>query len=320
MASGVLGLKIADRTFRFVHLESTDSGLRLTGAGAGLLPFTAKRRGQIRSTGSEDLARSLERAIARAGVTGGDCTVVLDGRSVQRTILQLPADLAGTEALTARVRTELIRRTGAGEDDLECRHCERGVYEDRLQVDAWAVWREVQAGYTRVVEDAGFTVAGWDCDGWALLRLGARRSGANDTETVAIIHFEAEGLECALYGPDGTAGATVMQGARPGTWQRAWNPDDAHEVAAEIMLWIERLAGRCALAPEAVDRIVLTGSVEDPERLLGALMTRTAARAEILALQDFFTIDPDLADTPLLRSNLGSFALPAGGALAGFTH
>ena len=320
MASGVLGLKIADRTFRFVHLERYDNGLRLTGAGAGLLPFTAKHRGQIRTTGSDDLVRSLERAVERAGVTGGVCTLVLDSRAVQRTILHLPADLSGSADLAARVEAEIRRRTGAGPEELFCRFCERGVVDGIVQVDAWGVWREVQDGFRQVVEAAGYEVAEWDCDGWALHRLGEYRTGTDTAELTAIVHSEAESLECALAGASCFAGATVLQSPAKGSWRRSWDPDNTTEVAAEILYWTERLLQRCGRGFDAVSRIILTGSVEEPERLLGALVSRTPARTEILALEDLFTIDSDLADTPLLRSNLGSFALPAGGALAGFPH
>ncbi len=318
MASGVLGLKIADRTFRFVHLEDTDTGLRLITAGAGLLPFTAKHRGQIRSSGGGDLARGLARALERAGVAGADCIVVLDGRSVQRTILWLPAELADGDELTDRVDRELRVRTGAGEGMLTCRHRVRGSVDGLVCIDAWGVWPEVQAGYVEAVAAAGCTVLDFDCDGWALLRLFPELPGTDGDGTTLVVHMEAEGLEIALIGAGGTAGATVPQGAARGGYERRWDPDDPGEVAAEIILWSERLTGRGAQPPIPPSRIVLTGSVEEPEHLLGALVTRTPARVEVLALQTFFTIDPELAGTPLLRSNLGSFALPVGGALAGF--
>ena len=72
----MLGLKFADRTFRFAHLHHLDEGLRLTSAGAGLIPFESKHKGHIRPEGTDHLVDILNRALDRDEVERGQVVAV----------------------------------------------------------------------------------------------------------------------------------------------------------------------------------------------------------------------------------------------------
>ena len=107
----MLGLKFADRTFRFANIDHLDGGHELTAAGAGLLPFNAKLRGQICSAGTRRLVEALDRALDKAEIERGDTVVVLDGRSLLRTVFPLASGSADSpETLKKYARWELLQR------------------------------------------------------------------------------------------------------------------------------------------------------------------------------------------------------------------
>lgn len=319
----MLGLKFADRTFRFASIDRFDDGPRLTAAGAGLLPFNAKCRGQMCSGGMEGLIEALDRAFGRTRIDRGDAVVVLDGRSVLRTVFPLPRHEAeDTAALRERARWELGRRwAGSGvPEDLQFEWIVRGHWGDLAVVDVWGAHPGIFRGFEHVVEGAGCRVAKWDCDQWAIARLFEAYAAAVDcTEIAAVAHLEAESLEIALIDRGCSVGITTLKGQKGGNLRRCWDPDDPESVAAEITRCVEGLSRRWPVvsAPPSVDisRLVFTGSVEEPERLLAALVRLLPVRVEIMELQEVFSVDESLAGSPLIQSNLGAFSLCAGGAL-----
>ena|GEM_PF-1576941 len=319
----MLGLKFADRTFRFTNIDLLDEGPRLTAAGAGLLPFNAKCRGQMCSAGMDVLTEALDRAFDRARIDRGEAVVVLDGRSVLRTVFPLPWDHAGDEsALNEQARWELGRRWAGSEasDELRIEGLVRGRLGDIAVVDVWGAHGEVFDGFEQVVRGVGCRVVRWDCDQWSLARIFQAYGAETDSiGLAAVAHLEAESLEIALVDPDCSVGITSLRGERSGPLGRSWDPDDPESVALEIAWCVRGLAKRwpvvSAPVPQEISRLVFTGSVEEPERLLAALVSLLPVRVEIMELQKILKVDESLADSPLIQSNLGAFALCAGGAL-----
>lgn len=319
----MLGLKFADRTFRFTHLHRLDDGLRLTSAGAGLIPFESKHKGHIRPEGAGRLVDILNRALDRDEVERGEVVVVLDGRCVVRSVLPVSEEIAAdSDELRNRIKWEIGNRFNptvpAG--DLYLDWTPRGGIDGVRVVDAWGVYRETLDAYERVVTDVGCSVGAWDCDPWALTRLyHAYLPEGERAELTVLVHVEAESLEVALLGNQLSAGVTVLRSERRGDYLRRWDPDNPEEVAHEVEWCIDRLRSRWwpdSQMPEAeIARVLFTGSVEDTDALLAALVRRLPSRIETMDLRKIFEVEPSLDRSPLIQSNLGSFALCVGGAL-----
>ncbi|MCK4771847.1 MAG: hypothetical protein KAT18_02925 [Candidatus Latescibacteria bacterium] len=320
----MLGLKFADRTFRFANLEQLNDGPRLAAAGAGLLPFNAKHRGQLCSGGVERLREALDRALDRARIERGDAVVVLDGRSVLRTVFPLAWEEAESpETLKEHARWELGQRWVGSEapEELRFEGLVRGRQGDLTVVDVWGAHPGVFREYERVIEGVGCRVAKWDCDQWAITRLFEAYAARTDcAQPAAVIYLEAESLEIALIDDVCSIGMTLLKGEGGGPFRRSWDPDDPEDVAGEIVWCVERLAQRWPAAsgptPVEASHLVFTGSVEEPDRLLAALVRLLSIRVEVMDLQKIFSVDESLVESPLIQSNLGAFALCAGGALA----
>ncbi len=320
----MLGFKFADRTFRFTCLERLNSDLRLTAAGAGLIPFNAKYRGQICSGGVEQLTEALDRSLDRAGIDRGDVVVILDGRSVLRSVFPLPWGVVDDpKMLKEHARWELARRcVGSGaSENLEFEGVVRGRRGDQAVVDVWVSPPGIMEGYEQVVEGVGCKVVKWDCDQWAITRLFEAYVDPDERgELAAVVHMEAESLEIALVDDVGSVGVTSLRGDSEGPFRRTWDPDDSEEVAGEVVWWMQKLLERwlpvCRPAPAEVTRLMFTGSVEEPDRLLAALVRSLSIRVEIMDLHKIFSVDDTLMTSPLVQSNLGAFALCVGGALA----
>jgi len=322
-SSSVLGLKFADRTFRFVQLAEHEDGPRLTAAGAGLIPFNTKYRGQLSADGTARLVEALERALDRDGIERGAVVVVLDGTGVLRSVFPVPREQSeDLDALTEQARWELDRRRTA-EEPAEALHVScvvRGVRGDYAVVDAWGAYPGSLEVFDRVVQGVGCHVARWDCDPWALDRLFDRLTAPGEREDpTLLVHLEAEGMVLELLDAAGAVGMTAPRAEVPGPFRRSWDPDDPEAVAHEIARWVGKLRERWlpGTRPDLgeVSRLLYTGSVDDSDRLLAALTRALPMRVEELSLRRVLQIDPGVANSPMIRDNLGAFALPAGGAL-----
>ncbi len=320
----VLGLKFADRTFRFVQLSEHEDGPQLTAAGAGLIPFNTKFRGQLSADGTDRLVDVLDRALDRDGIERGRTVVVLDGACVLRAVFPVsPEEADDPDGLLECARWELDRRR-TGEDPSDALHvcCTvRGMRGGYTVVDAWGAYPGTLDTFDRVVQGVGCQVALWDCDPWALHRLFVRFTEPGERrDPMVVIHLEAEGMVIELLDAAGAVGLTAQRSEEPGPFRRTWDPDDSEGVAHEIARWIGKLRERWL--PEARDdlgdvvRLLFTGSVDDSDRLLAALTRAMPMRVEELQLQRVLGIAPGVAKSPMIQSNLGAFAFPAGGALA----
>lgn len=320
----MLGLKFADRTFRFTNLLKLHDGLRLTSAGAGLIPFTSMERGLIRPEGVAPLLDVLDRSLDREGVERGGVVVILDGRVAVRTLLLLPgASPADGESLQERIRWEIgTRFDGTNpEQQIHVEWTSRAVSEGMNVVDVWGVPSTILESYEEVIDGAGCHVAAWDCDPWALTRfVRACASQYEDGTTVAAAHVEAESLEITLIRGSESVGVTSLRGDAMSDSSHQWDSDEPEAVAAEIERSLEDLSQRWfpsgQAGSDAVERVYFTGSVENPDSLLAALVRKLPARIEMIDIRTRIEIDDALAASPLIESNLGSFALCIGGALA----
>jgi len=319
----VLGLKFADRTFRFANIDHLDNGLELTAAGAGLLPFNAKLRGQICSAGTQRLVDALDRALDKAEIERGDTVVILDGRSLLRTVFPLATEKAESpETLKEYARWELSQRwNGPGDKDmLQFEGMIRSRRGETTIVDVWGGHPEVFDGFEKVVEAVGCRVARWDCDQWAITRLFETYSaeiGCVEPSVVALL--EAESLEISLIDDICSVGVTSLKEKKSNSMRQSWDPDDPDSLATEIIKCMQELSGRWTALWSGEDievsRLFFTGSVEEPEMLLASLVRSLSIRVEMMELQKIFFMDESLVESPLIRSNLGAFALCAGGAL-----
>ena len=319
----MLGLKFADRTFRFANIDHLDDGFELTAAGAGLLPFNAKLRGQICSAGTRPLVEALDRALDKAEIERGDTVVILDGRSILRTVFPLATEKAESpETLKEHARWELSQRwSGPGEaDQLQFEGIVRGIRGETAFVDVWGAHPEIFQGFERVVEAVGCRIAGWDCDQWAITRLFKTYSAVIDCVEPSIVALlEAESIEISLIDDICSVGLTSLKGKKSSSMRQSWDPDDPEGVAAEIVRCMQELSGRWTALWGGVEteatRLFFTGSVEEPERLLASLVRSLSIRVETMELQKIFHMNDSLVESSLIRSNLGAFALCAGGAL-----
>jgi hypothetical protein len=319
----VLGLKFADRTFRFANIDHLNNGPELTAAGAGLLPFNAKLKGQICSAGSLRLIEALDRALDKAEIERGDAVVILDGRSVLRTVFPLLAEKAeNPDILREQARWELSQRwNGPGDaSELKFEGMVRGRRGETAFVDVWAAHPEIFKGFERVVEAVGCTAAMWDCDQWALTRLFESYSAEIDcTEPSVVALLEADSLEIALVDDINSVGVTTLKDKSSDSVKQSWNPDDPESVATEIIRCMQELSERWPAGwggeMTEASRLFFTGSVEEPERLLASLVRSLSIRVEMMELQKIFKMDDSLQESPLIQSNLGAFALCTGGAL-----
>jgi hypothetical protein len=321
---GVLGLKFADRTFRFVQLSEHEDGPRLTAAGAGLIPFNTKYRGQLSAEGADRLRDALDRALDRDGIERGRTVVVLDGVGVLRTVFPVTAaESKDADGLLERAQWELDRRR-TGTDPGEGLHVAcavRGIRGEYAVADAWGAYPGTLETFDRVVQGVGCQIALWDCDPWALGRLFERYTERDERQDPAVVvHLEAEGMVLELLDAAGAVGLTAPRAEEPGPFRRTWDPDDPEEVAHEIARWIGKLRERWLPGTRQdlgeVVRLLFTGSVDDSDRLLAALARALPMRVEELQLQRILGIAPGVANSPMIRSNLGAFAFPVGGALA----
>lgn len=319
-----LGLKFSDRTFRFVRLSSVDSGPQLTAAGAGLIPFDAKQGGQMRPEGADRLIDALTRSLDRADAERGGVVVVLDGRAVLRAVFPVSAGLASTpDGLEEQARWELDRRR-ADIGDEEGLHVEvrlRKGPSGQPVADAWGAYPGTLHAYDQVVQGAGCHVTGWSCDAWALYRLFEAYVPEEDRDQLtALTHIEADTMEVILADRHGSVGLTSPRADQTGAFRRAWDPDDPEEVAREVAWWAKQLADRWLPGSRQeqgeVSRVLFTGSVDEPDRLLGALTRALPMRVESLELERFMDVESSVASSPLIQGNLGAFALSVGGALA----
>ncbi len=317
----MLGIKFADRTFRFANIDYLNDGPELTAAGAGLLPFNAKLRGQICSAGTRRLVEAFDRALDKAEIERGDAVVILDGRSVLRTVFPLAAGKAESpETLKEHARWELSQRwSGPGDaDKLQFEGMVRGSRGETTFVDVWGAHAEIFEGFERVVEAVGCRVVKWDCDQWAITRLFKTYSAEIDcVEPSIVVLLEAESLEIALVDDICSVGVTSLKGKKSDSMRQSWDPDDPESVATEIVRCMQELSGRWTALwggrEIEVSRLFFTGSVEEPERLLASLVRSLSIRVEMMELQKIFHMDDSLVESPLIRSNLGAFALCAGG-------
>lgn len=319
----MLGLKFADRTFRFANIDHLDDGLELTAAGAGLLPFEAKLRGQICAAGTRRLVEALDRALDKAEIERGDTVVILDGRSLLRTVFPLATEKAESpETLKEHARWELSQRcSGPWDTDmLQFEGIVRYRSGETTFVDVWGGHTAIFEGFERVVEAVGCRVARWDCDQWAITRLFETYSAAIDCVEPSIVALlEAESLEISLIDDICSVGVTLLKGKKSDSKGQNWDSDDPESVAAEIIRCMQELSGRWTALWSGkkieVSRLFFTGSVEEPERLLASLVRSLSIRVEMMELQNIFHMDDSLVESPLIRSNLGAFALCVGGAL-----
>ena len=322
--TATLGLKFADRTFRFVCLTSLEDGPQLIAAGAGLIPFDAKHRGQMRSVGADRLIDGLERSLDRMEVERGGVVVVLDGRSVIRAVFPVNSSLVEEpDALLDRARWELNRRRRdrEPEEELHVEYTIRGRLNGQHVVDAWGSYPGTLASYDRIVQGVGCHVMCWDCDSWSVMRLFQRYVPEEEREGLsAVVHLEAESMEVGLICSAGSVFRTSPQADSPGPFRRAWDPDDSEEVAREIGWWIQQLRDRwlpgARQAPTEVKRLFFTGSIDEPDRLLAALTRVLPMRVEGMDLLSILSIHASVANSPMIQGNLGAFALSTGGALA----
>jgi hypothetical protein len=320
-----LALKFAERTFRFVRLSLLEDGPQLTAAGAGLIPFDAKERGRMLEEGSDRLSEALDRTFDRLEVERGGVVVVLDGRAVLRALFPVPEELAADhEAVRGRAHWEIARRLpdGSGPESLHIEYALRGNRNGHRVVDAWGVFPETLNGYDRVVQGTGCHVAAWDCDPWAIQRLYEQFIPADHrADLTALVHIEAESMEVGLIDDAGSVFLTSPQADTTGPFQRAWDPDDTDDVAREVSWWVQELQDRWltgARQPAAeVKRLLFTGSVDEPGRLLASLTRVLPMRIEELDLHEIVSMHESVASSPMIRGSLGSFALSAGGALSG---
>lgn len=320
----MLGIKFTDRTIRFVNLATSKNGLQITSAGAGLCPFTAMYRGRIRPAGVELLREALDRSLDRAGVERDEAVVVLDGRSVVHLSFPVPAHLiSDREALDNRVAWELNRRCAAGdpERDLHIDHEIRGTRDGYSIVDVWGCYSGTLELFERIIEGTGCRVGAWDCDPRAISRLYRAYSTNEELEELsAIAYMEAESLDIALIGGSGHVSATSLLSDMEGPLMRHWDSANPEEVAREVKWWIEKLKGRWLQSlpgtPADLNRLLFTGSVEEPDSLLAALVRTFPVRVEMIDMHAILEVDEELAMNPLIQGNFGSFALCIGGALA----
>ena len=230
-----LGLKFAERTFRFVRLSRQEDGPQLSAAGAGLIPFEAKSKGRISVAGSDRLVDALDRTLDQLEVERGGVAVVLDGRVVIRTVFPVTESMASApDALSARARWEIARRLSNGPlaETVHVEHVMRGERGGQRVVDAWGVYPETLEGYDRIVQGVGCHVATWDCDPWAMIRLyESYVPPEHRGDLSALVHIEAESMEIGLVDHAGSVFRTAPQADQSGPFQRAWDPDDSDEVA-----------------------------------------------------------------------------------------
>ncbi len=323
----MLGLKFTDRTFRFTNLLNLHDGLRLTSAGAGLIPFTSMDRGLIRPEGIAPMLDVLDRSLDREGVERSGVVVVLDGRVVERTLLPHPGEFpADGESLRERVRWEMGTRF-SGTDPEQQLHVEwtaRTVSDGVNVIDAWGVPSAILELYEEVIDGVGCHVAAWDCDPWALTRFvrvcALQNDRDDDGSVVAAAHVEAESLEITLIRGSESVGATSLRGDAANHASQQWDSDEPDAVAAEIERVLGELDQRWFPAGRdgsgSVEKVFFTGSVENPDSLLAALVRKFQSRIEMIDIRSRIAIDDTLASSPLIESNLGSFALCIGGALA----
>jgi hypothetical protein len=188
-------------------------------------------------------------------------------------------------------------------------------------VDAWGAYPGTLEGFDRIVQGGGCHVSSWDCDPWAIVRIYERFvADEGSDELVAVVHLEAESMEVGLVDSAGSVFRTSPQADISGPFQRSWDPDDPEDVAREIGWWVQNLQDRwlpgSRQAESSVKRLFFTGSVDEPDRLLGALTRTVPMRIIELDLLSFLSVNSSVANSPLIQGNLGAFALCAGGALA----
>ncbi len=319
----MLGLKFTDRTFRFATLLNLQDGLRLTSAGAGLIPFTSMDRGVIRHDGIAALIEVLDRSLDREGVERSGAAVVLDGRIIVRTLFPLQiGTFAGDDDLRARVEWEIGTRYGGVDPvtDLHVDWTRRQGPDGTQVVDAWGIPRAIMEQYRKVIEGVGCQVVGWDCDPWAMTRFVRICAAGADEATIAAVHVEAESLEIALIRGEHSVGTTSLRRDVANGSDKQWDSDEPDAVATEIHRSLEVLSRRwLPIDPDTgdqVERVWFTGSVENSDSLLAALVRTLKTRVEMIDITARIGIDEALASSPLIESNLGSFALCIGGALA----
>jgi hypothetical protein len=249
--------------------------------------------------------------------------VVLDGRSVVRTVFPVTEAVATDEgALQERSRWELEQRLG--KDDVEVLHIEcsvRGRRGDWLLADAWGAYPETLRRYDEVVQGTGCHVSRWECDAWALHRLYEWFVPAAQRDALtAGVHLEAESMEVILADAAGSMGLTLPRAESAGAFVRSWDPDDLEGVAREVAWSVGQLSDRwiAGSRPDQVEvaRLLVTGSIDEPDRLVGAFTRAMPLRVELLDLRTLFEVADEVADSPLVQGNLGAFSLAAGGALS----
>ena len=338
----MLGLTFTDRTFRFANLLNLHDGLRLTSAGAGLIPFTSMDRGVIRPEGVAPLIEVLDRSLDREEVERGEVVVVLDSRIAARALLPLPGGLTpDVEALREWIGWEIGTRFN-GLDPAPDLHLDWLVPTfpgEQTVADAWGIPRSRLDTFEEVVEEVGCRVARWDCDPWALTRFvrycasGGEGDGSRDGtgeqsdhgsgSSLAAVHVEADSLEVTLILGEVAVGATSRRreaGKEPAGRTGQWDSDEPDAVADEISRALGELGRRWfpngPAGNDPPELIWFTGSVEQPDLLLAALVRKLRSRVEMIDIAARIGIDEALATSPLIESNLGSFALCLGGALA----
>jgi hypothetical protein len=118
-------------------------------------------------------------------------------------------------------------------------------------------------------------------------------------------------------------GITLPRAESAGAFLRSWDPDDVEAVAREVAWGVGQLRDRWlpGARPEQaqVARLIVTGSIDEPDRLVGAFTRALPLRVELLELRSILGMSDKVADSPMVRGNLGAFALAAGGALSRLT-
>ena len=190
----------------------------------------------------------------------------------------------------------------------------------RAVAAAWGIPRAIMEQYREVIEGVGCQVVGWDCDPWAMTRFVRICAAGADEATIAAVHVEAESLEIALIRGEHSVGTTSLRRDVANGSDKQWDSDEPDAVATEIHRSLEVLSRRwLPIDPDTgdqVERVWFTGSVENPDSLLAALVRTLKTRVEMIDITARIGIDEALASSPLIESNLGSFALCIGGALA----
>jgi type IV pilus assembly protein PilM len=201
-APEIFALDVGSAVVKVLQLREAGGAPSLAAFGAAALPLDAIADGTIRDPGA--VAEGIRQAAARAGVKGTEAAIAVSGRELSIKKVQIPE--VPPKELVGAIQLEAEHHIPFGIDEVFLDHQVVGRHDGVMEVILVAVKKSKVTDYVSVVEDAGFSAAIVDVDGFAVGNQFELNHPDESGEAVALIDIGASIMKTNVL----RGGATIF--------------------------------------------------------------------------------------------------------------